>query len=150
MKSVRHNIILELVKSRSVETQEMLRELLSEKGVEVTQATLSRDIRELGLVKGSDCYYLPEKSAAEIPQLLRDSVNEIDHAVNTVVFRCQAGMAMAVCATFDRLAYSGVVGTLAGDDTIFILMRSEKEAAAFTKEMKNAILSEKKGDGNAQ
>lgn len=149
MKAIRHETILEIVKSRNVETQEMLRELLLERGLEVTQATLSRDIRELGLIKEQDRYYAPEKSSAEIPALLRDSVIWVDHAVNTVVFKCHAGMAMAACATFDSLGFSGVVGTLAGDDTIFILMRSEKEAAAFAREMQGILLVEK-GDTDAQ
>lgn len=149
MKAFRHEMILDIVRSCGVETQEMLRELLGKRGIEVTQATLSRDIRELGLIKRQDKYYVPEKSSAEIPPLLKDSVTDIDHAVNTVVFKCHAGMAMAACATFDRLEFSGVVGTLAGDDTIFILMRSEKEASAFAKEMQRMIFSEK-GDTDAQ
>lgn len=150
MKNQRHEAIIDIVRSKPVETQEMLRALLLEKGIDVTQATLSRDIKELGLIKRQDKYYVPEKSGFEIPQLLRDSVIGVDHAVNTVVFKCHAGMAMAACATFDHLEYGGVVGTLAGDDTIFILMRSEKEAAAFAKEMQNVIFNEKKGDLNAQ
>ena len=141
MKASRHETILEIVKSCQVETQEMLREMLLERGINVTQATLSRDIRELGLIKREDKYYVPEKSSADIPRLLKDSVIEVDHAMNTVVFKCHA--------TFDRLGFSGVVGTLAGDDTIFILMRSEKEAAAFVKEMQGVIFREK-GDLDAQ
>lgn len=149
-KSQRHEIILEIIKNGSVETQEMLRERLLEGGIEVTQATLSRDIKELGLIKKQDRYFVPQKSTAEIPALIRESVNSIDHAMNMVVFKCHAGMAMAACAMFDKLGYSGVVGTLAGDDTIFIVMRSEKDAAAFVKEMQSVIFSSKKGDINAQ
>ncbi|MCI7768279.1 MAG: hypothetical protein MSJ26_09935 [Oscillospiraceae bacterium] len=149
-KSQRHEIILEIIKSGSVETQEMLRERLLEGGIDVTQATLSRDIKELGLIKKQDRYFVPQKSTAEIPTLIRESVNSIDHAMNMVVFKCHAGMAMAACAMFDKLGYSGVVGTLAGDDTIFIVMRSEKDAAAFVKEMQSVIFSSKKGDINAQ
>ncbi len=149
MKASRHETILEIVKSCQVETQEMLREMLLERGINVTQATLSRDIRELGLIKREDKYYVPEKSSADIPRLLKDSVIEVDYAMNTVVFKCHVGMANAACATFDRLGFSGVVGTLAGDDTIFILMRSEKEAVAFVKEMQGVIFREK-GDLDAQ
>lgn len=143
MKIKRHEAILELVQNFSIDTQELLRSMLSERGFEVTQATLSRDIKELCLIKKRDKYYLPQKKSGEIPQLLTDSVISVDYAVNTVVFKCYAGMAMAACATFDRLDYSGVVGTLAGDDTIFILMRSEKEAAAFAKEFGSIIFREK-------
>ncbi len=144
MKNKRHEVILDIIGNSAVETQEMLRSMLKERGIDVTQATLSRDIKELGLIKREDCYHVPQKSAKEIPQLLKDSVFEIDYAVNTVVFKCHAGMAMAACATFDRMEFPGVVGTLAGDDTIFILMRSEKEASLFVKEISNAIF-EKKG-----
>lgn len=148
MKSIRHEAILEIIGSTAVETQEMLRELLLDRKIEVTQATLSRDIKELGLIKKQDRYCLPHKCVKDIPQILCDSVTDIDYAVNTVVFKCHAGMANAACATFDKLDYSGVVGTLAGDDTIFILMRSEKDAAAFVKEMQRVIFMEK-GDVNA-
>ena len=82
MKASRHETILEIVKSCQVETQEMLREMLLERGINVTQATLSRDIRELGLIKREDKYYVPEKSSADIPRLLKDSVIEVDHAMN--------------------------------------------------------------------
>jgi len=149
MKASRQEAILEAIKGGHIETQEMLREKLLERGIIVTQATLSRDIRELGLIKNGDIYCIPEKSSAEIPQLLRDSVTGVDYAMNTVVFKCRAGMANAACDTFDSLCFSGVVGTLAGDDTIFILMRSEKEAAAFVREMQEIIFREK-GDNNAQ
>ena len=128
----------------------MLREQLLKRGIEVTQATLSRDIKELGLIKKQDRYFVPQKSSAEIPALIRESVNSVDYAMNTVVFKCHAGMAMAACAMFDKLGYSGVVGTLAGDDTIFMLMRSERDAAAFVKEMQSVIFKSKKGDFNAQ
>ena len=149
MKEQRHELIREIVQSCAVETQGMLRELLAQNGINVTQATLSRDIRELGLIKGQDKYLLPQKSSAEIPPLLCDSVIDIDHAVNTVVFRCHAGMAGAACATFDRLGFDKVVGTIAGDDTIFILMRSEKDAELFAREMQSVIFS-KKGDLDAE
>lgn len=146
IKSKRHEIILEIIKNSSVETQEMLREKLLEQGIEVTQATLSRDVKEIGLIKKQDRYCVPQKSSEEIPQLIRESVNSVDYAMNMVVFKCHAGMAMAACAMFDKLEYSGVVGTLAGDDTIFMVMRSEKDAAAFVKEMQSVIFSSKKGD----
>lgn len=150
IKSERHEIILEIIKNSSIETQEMLREQLFDRGIEVTQATLSRDIKELGLIKKQDRYFVPQKSSAEIPALIRESVNSVDYAMNTVVFKCHAGMAMAACAMFDKLGYSGVVGTLAGDDTIFMLMRSERDAAAFVKEMQSVIFKSKKGDFDAQ
>ncbi len=144
MKNERHNTIIEIIGETPVYTQEQLRECLIRRGVCVTQATLSRDMRELGLIKGDKGYYLPEVSTV-LPPLLFESVIGIDHALNTVVFRCRAGMAMAVCATFDSLMYKNVVGTLAGDDTIFVLMRSEKDAAALEREIGNLIFG-RKGD----
>lgn len=149
MKTRRHDEILDIISSTAVDTQEMLREKLHERGIEVTQATLSRDIRELGLIKGQDRYSVPQKTSAEIPLLLTDSIKDIDHAMNTVVFHCHAGMAGAACATFDKLGFDKVVGTIAGDDTIFILMRTEKDAEYLVREMKSIIFS-KKGDSDAQ
>ncbi len=143
MKTIRHNAILEIVSENAVETQEMLRAKLLERGIEATQATLSRDINELGLVKNEDRYCLPDKRTLSLPQIIIDSVKEIDYAMNTVVFKCLAGTAMAVCAAFDSTD-SGAVGTLAGDDTIFILMRSEKEAVSFVKDMRSVIFKEKR------
>lgn len=143
MKDKRHSAILEIIGSNAVQTQEALRKELYERGIEVTQATLSRDINELGLIKRGDRYSVPEKSGTEIPPLLKESIKSVDHAMNTVVFKCRSGMAMAVCATFDSLNFDSVVGTLAGDDTIFVLMRSEKEAAAFVREMKTIIFAER-------
>lgn len=143
MKKERHALILELIRTVKTETQEQLRELLADRGMTVTQATLSRDISELGLIKQGDRYLLPEKRDIALPPLLAGSVIGLDYAVNTVVFRCKAGMAMAVCAAFDGMHYKNVVGTLAGDDTIFVLMRSEKDAAAFVKDFGTIIFSEK-------
>ncbi|MGN1089231.1 MAG: arginine repressor [Huintestinicola sp.] len=147
MKNNRHGAILGIISSNRIRTQAELRERLLEMGYDVTQATLSRDINELGLVKSEECYSVPSRNVSELPPLLTDSVTQIDHAGNTVVFKCHAGMANAACATFDRLEQKGVVGTLAGDDTIFILMRTDKEAAAFAARMKNAIF--KKDDTDA-
>ncbi|MGN0666946.1 MAG: arginine repressor [Huintestinicola sp.] len=155
MKNYRHEKILEIIKSCTVETQDMLRELLADEKISVTQATLSRDIKELGLEKGIDdngnpCYIVPQKRSTPVPQIFRDSVIDVDHAGNTAVFKCHAGMAQAACITFDRQNYPNIVGTLAGDDTIFILMRTEKDAAAFVKEMRSRILEPKKGDTDAE
>lgn len=138
MKSKRHQAIIEAVRTENVQTQERLRELLRERGFDATQATISRDIREIGLVK-RDKYYPPEENTVNVPPLLADSIISVDWAGNTVVFKCRAGMAMAACAIFDGIGFDGVVGTLAGDDTIFILMRSEKKAEAFSESIKKAV-----------
>lgn len=142
MKSLRHNKILELIGSQMVATQEELQALLHREGFSTTQATISRDIRELRLVKtlsssGSYCYATPQ---AETPMTLSpnlagvflESIKSVDYAGNFVVVKCFAGMANAVCATIDNGKWDGLVGTLAGDDTIFLLLRTEDAAKMFS------------------
>ena len=147
MKNQRQNLIMQIVKDENIGTQEELREALKRHGLKVTQATVSRDIKELSLVKtiGSDGNYkysLPalKKDIAEqnngIFGIISDAVVSVDHALNTVVVKCHTGMAQAVCAKLDN-----VVGTLAGDDTIFILMRTEKDASHMAEELRSSIIS---------
>lgn len=143
MKSQRHQTIKSIIEGDSVSTQGQLRAALTEAGFTVNQATLSRDMRELGIVKREGRYVIPPLSG--VPPFIAESVREIDRAVNTVVFKCTPGTANAACAAFDQLEIPGVVGTLAGDDTIFILMRTEKDAAAFVKLMKG-LISGQNGD----
>ena len=133
MPNARHETILELIQTHDVTTQEMLRDLLEEKGFSVTQATISRDIRQLQLRKkrtaaGLSCYAKTPVSQAVHSNLLTDVVLKIDYAVNTVVITCHAGSAQAACAVLDRLQIPEIVGTIAGDDTIFMLTRSEASA----------------------
>ncbi len=139
MKSQRHEKILQIIGSRDVETQEALSALLREAGFPVTQATVSRDIRELRLIKvpaesGGSKYALSAHSREEAAQsrlasFLREVEARFDYAGNTVVIRCSPGTAPAVCSMLDRQsAELKIVGSIAGDDTIFILMKSEREA----------------------
>lgn len=128
MKNYRHKLIIDLITNESIRTQDELRTKLQENGVTVTQATLSRDIKELGLVK-ADCYRAEHTT---LPPIIANSVLSTDHAGNTVVIKCRPGMANAVCAELDQLTLSDVVGTLAGDDTIFVLMRTPQAAAHFS------------------
>lgn len=139
MKTLRQAAIREIIGSENIGTQEMLRERLSRRGFSVTQATLSRDMREMGIIKSDEKYTAAADKYDNIPVLIEAAVTGIDHAMNMVVFRCQEGTASAACAALDKQAYSGVVGTLAGDDTIFILMRTEKDAAAFAEIMKTKL-----------
>ena len=154
MKSDRHELILQLVRSRVIDTQESLRAALEENGVAVTQATLSRDIRELSLIKVNDekgvsRYAVPRLSregldsgSGETLGLLRSAVVGVDFAMNTAVVKCHIGMAQAVCAKLDSMEIENSVGTIAGDDTIFMLMRSQKDAERLVREL-NAILYSK-------
>lgn len=143
MKNKRQYKILDIIKMHDVETQEMLQNLLAEYGFKVTQATVSRDIKELRLVKkmtenGIYKYAAPEENQFK-KNIFIDTVTGIDYAMNTVVVRCHTGMAQAACAALDSMEYSGIVGTLAGDDTIFVLMKTEAEARKLVKTFKELV-----------
>lgn len=141
MKSQRLQAVKNIVENEIITTQQQLKRAVTDSGFTVTQATLSRDMAALGIIKREGRYIIPPIKT--IPPLIAESVNRIDRAMNTVVFKCRAGTANAVCAAFDSLDMPGVVGTIAGDDTIFILMRTEKDAAAFVKLMTGLLGSGK-------
>ena len=137
MKSSRHSKILEIISEHPIETQDELLSRLKTEGYKVTQATISRDIKDLRLVKtlGSDGKYRyteAQASSSEIrsnfDQLFLSSVVSMDLAQNIVVIKTLSGMANAVCAALDSTGNNAIVGTIAGDDTIFILTRSEERA----------------------
>lgn len=138
MKKERQDALLHLIKNETISTQEALRERMEALGFDVTQATLSRDIRELRLSKvrrdGKMCYVVPEQQKIS-GGLLHDAVLRADHAGHTAVIHCRAGTAQAVCVYLDALRRDDVVGTIAGDDTVFVLMRSEALAREFAKLM---------------
>ena len=139
MKSTRQRVIMELVQHHAVANQDALQELLRKQGYPVTQATISRDIRELGLVKKADSqgvyhYVLPDMSAQQT-DLFAGNILSVDYAVNTVVIRCRSGTAQAVCTVLDGMPRPDVVGTIAGDDTIFVLIRTTEQAKRFTAEI---------------
>ncbi len=144
MKTKRQLKIVEFVKNKNVETQEDLLNMLRAEGFVVTQATISRDIKELRLVKslGSDGkykYVVAEQKALDMPSRLLPIFNEavvsIDSAMNIVCLHCHTGMAQAVCASMDSMHFENVVGTLAGDDTIFVLCRSIDDASILVSEL---------------
>lgn len=134
MKKSRQAKIVELIERYEIGTQEALKKRLEEEGVSVTQATLSRDINELNLKKetsasGAYVYVREPKSEIQCPPIFKDAVISVDYALNTVVIKCHAGMAQAACAALDKTDCADIVGTIAGDDTIFVLMRNEAEAS---------------------
>lgn len=146
MKKKRLELILKAIEEKDISTQEELLFELREHGLDVTQATVSRDIKELGLVKsmgrnGKYRYAVPKTAGGEAVKnfhnIIAPSVLWVDYAMNTVVIKCYAGMAQAVCAAIDTMEFCGVVGTLAGDDTIFVLCRSEQLAVEFMQSVKN-------------
>lgn len=142
MKKQRQSKIIEIIESREVSTQEALKQYLEDSGIKVTQATLSRDINELRIKKqmsASGAYIYVKSADIEYPPIFRDSVVDVVYACNTVVIKCNIGMAQAVCAMLDKMALDEVLGTIAGDDTIFALMKTESAASEFTRETKAFI-----------
>lgn len=148
MKSRRHAKILDIISEYPIETQDELLTRLKDEGYKATQATISRDIKDLRLVKtlGSDGkyrYVSAAKNSTDIrtnfSSLFASSVNSIDFAQNIVVIKTLSGMAQAVCAALDSNDYKAVVGTIAGDDTIFIACRSSQLAVSLTEELKKLI-----------
>ena len=143
MKSNRHTKIVELINRFPITTQDELLEHLKSEGYDVTQSTVSRDIKKLRLSKSLDSngnYRYQSPQAATLPQangfvnLIDSSVISVDYAMNTVVVKTYAGMAQAVCAALDSMNYESVVGTIAGDDTIFIVCKTEDTARIYAKE----------------
>ena len=136
MKIKRQRRIVELVKGGAITTQEELLALLRVEGFEVTQATISRDVREMGLFKANDGsgskYVLPKSVnggtfSERYYNVLREGFISAEDAGNILVVNTVSGMAMAVAAAIDAMELTGVVGTIAGDDTIFCAL---KDAAA--------------------
>ncbi|MEG0979963.1 MAG: arginine repressor [Oscillospiraceae bacterium] len=140
----RQNLIIELINKDVISTQEELLKKLKENDYDVTQATVSRDIKELKLIKkvgqnGRSRYAINQSETDDFLSkyfsILSGSVLSVDYAVNTSVIKCYAGMANAACAAIDSMDWEGVVGTLAGDDTIFVICRNEDAA----KQLKESI-----------
>lgn len=137
MKSIRQQKILEIISSHEVETQEELAEYLRKEGFAVTQATISRDIRELKLKKRAgeekSLAYRTKLEPENLPdekyiRVLKDSFISMDLAVNILVIKTSSGMAMAAAAALDACHYHEIVGCIAGDDTIMCAVRSVQDA----------------------
>lgn len=144
MKKQRQNKIIEIIEKYEVATQEALKKHLEDEGIIVTQATLSRDINELNLKKkvsatGANIYVCVKKKAVQCPAIFKDAVIDVVYAMNTVVIKCHTGMAQAACATLDKMEDTEIIGTIAGDDTIFALMKSESDASEFAEELRMLV-----------
>ena len=144
MKRKRHALILELIQQYEITTQDELLAKLRENGFEVTQATVSRDIKELRLVKAmspSGQYRYMAGAAqgdeylAKFYTIFSGSVISVDYAGNTCVVKCYAGMAQAACAAIDAMHFEGIVGTLAGGGTIFVPCRTPE----LTQQLKSSL-----------
>jgi transcriptional regulator of arginine metabolism len=151
MKSYRQSLVLELVDREPITSQEQLRERLDGRGIHVTQATLSRDIRDLGLVKraGDGAYRRPGAAEAgtsgDPRSVLRRAVAEFlrnfESVQQLVVLRTDPGQAQPLAVALDRVRLADVVGTIGGDDTILVICRGEREAQAFTKQLEDWLRS---------
>ena len=151
MKSSRHDAILEIIAEKEIETQEVLTELLRQRGFNITQATVSRDIKQLRLVKkaterGTYKYAvqssLDTKTNAKYSNIMRETIIGIKIAGNIVVIKTHTGMASAAAAAIDAVAGNIVIGTIAGDDTIFAATESEDSAKSFATVVKNVARKE--------
>jgi len=138
MKKTRHNRILELIKQYDIETQEELAEHLKQEGFTVTQATVSRDIRELQLSKipignGRQKYVVIKQDDSHLGgkyiRVLKECFVSMDQAQNLLVIKTVSGMAMAVAAAVDAMKFKEIVGSIAGDDTIMVAIRTAEDAA---------------------
>jgi transcriptional regulator of arginine metabolism len=147
MKNKRREKILELIATEHMDTQERLLQRLAEEGFTATQATVSRDINALGLIKTRDAsglvrYALPSDTAtpgelSRFRNIWSESVIDVAAARNIVVVRCHAGMANAACASVDRMDFDGIVGSLSGDDTFILIMQDDSGAAHMAKRLSN-------------
>lgn len=149
MKSQRQAKIVEIISNINVETQEQLLEKLQEAGFTSTQATISRDIKELRIVKELTSFgtYRYTTAAKEVPSsfsgrlntIFRECVTDFDYAQNIIVIHTLPGLASAAASALDAMNMSVVLGTLAGDDTVMVVMRDNNSAAAFCGEIKSLM-----------
>ena len=146
MKSKRHEKILELIRDNDIETQEQLLQQLQENGFNTTQATISRDIKQLRIIKelgpnGTYRYVSSPKPvehafSAKLNMIFRQCVTSIDYAQNLIVIKTMPGLANAA---IDKLELPEMLGTLAGDDTCVVIMRDNASAATFCAEIREQI-----------
>ncbi|MGI6013402.1 MAG: arginine repressor [Oscillospiraceae bacterium] len=149
MKLSRQNVILEVITEQDIETQNQLMDALQERGIKSTQATISRDIKELRLVKElspSGHYRYVSVVSEEIEgkdqrlqNIFRESVTSCDFAQNIVVLKTLPGLASAACSTLDSMDIKDLVGTIAGDDTAFLAMRDTISAEQICREIHEMI-----------
>lgn len=148
MKSERQNRILELVEKYEIETQEEMINRLRSEGYMVTQATVSRDLKELKLTKtltsqGTYCYSVSNRVVrtgnVNLNTAMAESIIGVDHSCNNVVVKTYPGLAQAVASSIDAMDLSGILGCVAGDDTIIIVTRNEESSANISAKLKELI-----------
>ena len=148
MRYARQSKILEIIKNSEIDTQEKLADRLNAAGYKATQATVSRDIKELGLIKaagksGRNCYAEPpresNRDADRFAKILKETVLDIRSAENIIVVRTLSGCANAAAEVIDNLSPAAVIGTLAGDNTIFIAVDSKDNVDAVVSVFRDII-----------
>ncbi|MDY4487242.1 MAG: arginine repressor [Candidatus Limivicinus sp.] len=149
MKPGRQSVILKIISERDIETQHQLMQALAERGIKSTQATLSRDIKDMRLVKelGPNGNYRyvqaarPEQddSSERLRKILKESLVSFDLAQNLLVIKTLPGLAPAACSAIDGMHIENLVGTLAGDDTAFLAMRDNESALRFYHEIETIL-----------
>ena len=149
MKPGRQSVILDIIQHQNIETQRQLQEALLERGVKSTQATLSRDIKDMRLVKelgpnGAYRYTVSGRSEEDdarqrLQKIVRESVISYQAAMNLLVIKTIPGLASAVCAAVDSMSIDGLAGTLAGDDTAFLAMTSIEACEKLSIELESII-----------
>lgn len=145
---MRHTAILRIISEQEIETQDDLITKLKENGFDVTQATVSRDIKQLGLVKTTDGegkyrYSAPHPSSSgsdsKFKNILSEAIISSESAENMVVVKTYSGMANAAAAAIDALASDRILGSIAGDDTILIVTKNDETAEEFSEILKDAV-----------
>lgn len=149
MKTDRQSMILEIIEKEDVDTQEQLQQRLQEQGVRCTQATISRDIKQLHLVKepaGQGVYKYAVSGnrttlnvAAKLRTIFRECIVSIDYAQNIVVVKTMPGLANGACSALDNMDMNDIVGSLAGDDTALLVMRNTEAAELLCQEIKDML-----------
>ena len=149
MKKNRQNAVLRIIASIDVETQNQLIDELAKEGIESTQATISRDIKDLHLIKeltalGTYRYITSgrpdaDNHAARLKSIFRESVTSYANAQNIVVIKTLPGLAPAACSAIDNMGIKGLIGTIAGDDTGFLAMNGVSDAERFCKEIETML-----------
>ena len=148
MKSARHEKIIELIQEYDIDTQEELAARLNEAGFKVTQATVSRDIRALKLMKvagkdGKSHYAILTEPSAELgdkyTRILQDTLTSLDVGQNMLVIRTVPGMAMGVAAALDALKWKEILGSIAGDDTVMCVARDSEQAEIVAEKLKGIL-----------
>ena len=148
MKQNRQSARLDIISKNTIETQEQLIDKLNEEGYIVTQATVSRDIRELRLTKVSCGFGVykyvvsnqePHVHSVKYLNILKETVTSVEHAGNLVVVKTYGGMAQAAAAALDSMGWTEIIGSIAGDDTIMLVLRSADASRTFSVELSGLL-----------